>query len=647
MSGRLIRPFTGPARGVAPLPGSKSHTNRALICAALAEGDSVLDGVLFADDTEAMLEALGVLGVGLDTDRTLHRVHVVGLGGGPDVDTARVDARLSGTTSRFVLPFAAVGRGTVTVDGRGAMRERPFDDQLEALRRLGAVISELGSPGCLPLEVEASGLAGGEVAMPGAVSSQFASGLLLAAPAMRHGLRLGLEGDVVSRPYLDLTVDVMRGFGAEVSTPDDRTFEVAPTGYRGATIQIEPDASAASYFLAAAAITGGTVRIDGLDRTSRQGDVAFADVLAQMGAGVTWGDGYVELTGGRLKGGVYDLRHFSDTAQTLAAVAVFADGPVEITGIGFIRRKETDRIHAMVTELQRCGVDVEELADGMRITPEIGRLHGAAIQTYDDHRMAMAMTLVGLRVPGVEILDPDCVAKTFPDFYDAIEAIRPPAAGAGAVTVVAIDGPAGAGKSTVAKALAEELDLPHFDTGAMYRAVAAAALRAGVAVDNAAAVASIAREMQLDIGERVLLDGVDATTEIRSPAVNRSVSIVAANPEVREILVARQRVWARELGGGVMEGRDIGTTVFPDAVLKAYLTARPEVRARRRHDEGSSQTLEEIAADIARRDRIDSERSDSPLQAAPGAVVVDTSELTLPQVVEQLAALFRSAVEGP
>lgn len=644
---RRVRPFVGPARGVAPVPGSKSQMNRALICAAVAEGTSVLDGVLFADDTEAMLAAIAALGANVHIDRPARRVEITGLAGPPQADGVVVDARLSGTTSRFVVPIAAAGQGRVRVDGLPPLRERPFGDLLTALRSLGAGITDLGQPGFLPVEVNGTGLDGGRVSIPASVSSQFTSGLLMAAPLLRSPLEVRLEGDIVSRPYLELTQAVMRSFGATIERIDATTFAVEPSGYRAAGVRIEPDASAASYFAAAAAITGGTVRIEGLDRSSLQGDTAFIDVLAEMGAAVSWEEGAVEITGGRLLGGTYDLRDFSDTAQTLAAVAVFADAPVEITGIGFIRAKETDRIGAMVTELRRCGAEVSELPDGLRIVPNVGRLHGAAVETYDDHRMAMSMTLLGLRVPGIDIVDPDCVAKTFPDFFDAIERIRPAMSGASSVTVVAIDGPAGAGKSTVAKLLAQELHLPHFDTGAMYRAVTAVALRAGTDLEDEAAVAAHARTMDLKIGERILLDGVDATAEIRLPQVNQTVSVVAAHPEVRRILVERQREWARELGGGVMEGRDIGTTVFPDAVLKAYLTARPDVRAQRRRDEGSTQTLEEITADIERRDRLDSTRSESPLQAAPGAIIVDTSDLTLAEVVEQLAVLFRSAVEAP
>ena len=645
--GHVVRPFTAPARGVATVPGSKSHTNRALVCASLASGTSRISGVLFADDTDAMLAALGVLGVSLDIERAAGSVVVTGLGGPPQVDGVALDARLSGTTSRFLLPVLAAGTGSVVLDGGPPLRSRPFDDQMAALSELGAQLESLQQPGRLPIRVTGRRLSGGRVAVAASVSSQFTSGLLLAGPVFDGELVVELLGDIVSRPYLDLTLNVMVAFGATVERLDDRTFCVAPTGYTAADVAIEPDASAASYFLAAAAITGGWVRVEGLDRSSPQGDIEFADVLARMGADVTWGDGYVEVQGRRLCGGIFDLRDHSDTAQTLAAVAVFADGPVEITGIGFIRAKETDRIAAMVCELRRCGVDVDELDDGLLIRPNVDRLHGAKVETYHDHRMAMSMALLGLRVPGIEILDPGCVAKTFPDYFAALEQLRAPLAARNAVTVVAIDGPAGAGKSTVARRLAAELDIPHLDTGAMYRCVAAAALRADLDLSDESAVAALARSIDLQIGERVILDGTDVTDEIRSPQVNRAVSTVSAVSEVRRVLVERQRRWAAELGGGVMEGRDIGTTVFPDAVLKAYLTARPDVRAQRRHDEGSPQSLAEIAADIERRDELDSNRADSPLRAAPGAVVVDTSDLTLDQVVEQLADLFRTAVEGP
>ena len=260
--------------------------------------------------------------------------------------------------------------------------------------------------------------------------------------------------------------------------------------------------------------------------------------------------------------------------------------------------------------------------------------------------MAMAMSLLGLRVPHIEIRNPGCVAKTFPDFFSVLEKLRPAAIPlTEAVAVAAIDGPAGSGKSTVARGLAVELDLPHFDTGAMYRAVAVAALRQQVDASDSAAIAAVAKAVDIKITERTIVDGVDATEEIRSAEANHLVSVVAANPDVRRILVPRQRQWATELGGGVMEGRDIGTEVFPDAIFKVFLTADLQVRAQRRFQETADQTLDDVLQDLERRDHVDSTRDDSPLQVAPGSVIFDTSNMSAEAVVSELAEMFRMRVE--
>tara|TARA_B100001029_G_C14987861_1_gene410130 strand:- start:320 stop:1105 length:786 start_codon:yes stop_codon:yes gene_type:complete len=260
--------------------------------------------------------------------------------------------------------------------------------------------------------------------------------------------------------------------------------------------------------------------------------------------------------------------------------------------------------------------------------------------------MAMSMSLLGLRVPRIEILDPDCVNKTFPEFFDRLEELRPRAQERSDVAaVVAIDGPAGSGKSTVARRLAAELDLPHFDTGAMYRAVAVAALRAGVDIEDADAITKLAERANVEIHERIVIDGVDATEEIRTPQANQMVSVVAANPQVRRVLVQRQREWATGLGGGVMEGRDIGTEVFPDALLKVFLTADLSIRAERRFNESSDQTFDHVFEDLKRRDQVDSTRQDSPLLVAPGAVIFDSSGLSVEDVVSHLATIFRGLVD--
>jgi 3-phosphoshikimate 1-carboxyvinyltransferase len=433
-----IEPARGPIGGVARVPGSKSITNRALVCAALAGGTSIVDGVLVADDTEAMLDCLTHLGFGVDIDRPAGRVTLAGAPLLADEPTrpgrrmvpkphALLDARLSGTTARFIAPLLLLADGEFRLDGGPPLRDRPMGGVFHAMRELGAVIDPLGAPDHLPVIIrsDADNRRGGPVAVGAAESSQFASGLLLVAPGFESGLAIRLEGDVVSRPYLELTLAVMAAFGVEVEHDVDRPADylVAAADYHPTHFVVEPDASAASYFFAAAAMTGGCVRVEGLGSRSVQGDLAFVDVLARMGAQVTQTDEWTEVRGtGVLHGITVDMADLSDTAQTLAAVAVFADSPTEVTGIGFIRRKETDRIAAVVTELQRCRIDAAETADGFVIVP--GEPTPAVVSTYDDHRMAMSFALLGLRAPGIEIADPGCVAKTFPGYWDELDRLR-------------------------------------------------------------------------------------------------------------------------------------------------------------------------------------------------------------------------------
>ena len=423
---RRIAPLIAPPDVTIEVPGSKSLTNRALITAALATGRSRLDGVLFADDTEAMLAALRTLGIDIATDPAAATAVVHGCGGAVPPGPATLDVRLSGTTARFLAPMLALGSGAYVLDGAAPFRARPMAHLLDALRGLGVEVTELGAPGHLPARLTTAGLDGGRVTVAGDVSSQFLSGLLLAGPATRDGLHIELTTPLVSVPYVELTLDTMAAFGAVVDRPDPRSFVVRPTGYRATDHRIEPDASAATYFLAAAAITGGRVRVAGLTPDARQGDARFAEVLARMGAAVTVDAAGTEVRGtGSLTGIEVDLSDLSDTAQTLAAVAVFADGPTRVTGIGFIRGKETDRIAAVVTELRRCGIDAHEEPDGFVVHP--GTPSPATVRTYDDHRMAMSFALLGLMAPGIVIEDPGCVAKTFPTYFEVLDRLRGPA----------------------------------------------------------------------------------------------------------------------------------------------------------------------------------------------------------------------------
>jgi 3-phosphoshikimate 1-carboxyvinyltransferase len=408
-----VAPLTEPLDATVRPPGSKSITNRALVCAALAPGTSTLTGALFADDTRAMLGAIAALGATVDADPATATVTVTGADPRAGRSDAVVDARHSGTTSRFILPAAALRPGRTVVDGSPQLRARPVGPVLKALRDLGADVS---ATDFLPATVSGP-LRGGPVSVSGHISSQFLSGLLMAGPLMTDGLAVELTSPLVSVPYVEMTRAVMAAFGVTVDG-----LEVAPGSYRATDYAVEPDASAASYFLGAAAVAGGTVTVRGLGTGSLQGDVGFADVLARMGAKVSrTADSLTVSVAGDLKGVDVDMSDISDTAQTLAAVAVFADSPTRVRGIGFIRRKETDRLAAVVTELRRAGIDAVEDADGFTIHP--GPPRPTRFATYDDHRMAMSLSLLGLRAPGIEIADPGCVAKTYPDFFSALAAL--------------------------------------------------------------------------------------------------------------------------------------------------------------------------------------------------------------------------------
>ncbi|WP_246159192.1 3-phosphoshikimate 1-carboxyvinyltransferase [Catellatospora sichuanensis] len=405
-----LSPVEQPPDTTVRLPGSKSITNRALLCAALADGTSTLTGVLFADDTRAMLGSVAALGAQVTADEAAATVTVRGTD--PRAATAPVSvyADQSGTTSRFLLPALALRPARGVLDGDAQLRARPFGPLVEALRTLGARVEEPAEAGRLPLAVSGP-VHGGRVALPGHLSSQFLSGLLMAGPLMRDGLAVELTSPLVSVPYVTMTAAVMAAFGV----PADG-LGVAPGRYHATEYAIEPDASAASYFLAAAAITGGRITVAGLGAGSLQGDVRFADVLERMGAKVSRSaDGITVTGGGTLRGVDVDMADISDTAQTLAAVAVHADGPTRVRGIGFIREKETDRLAAVVTELRRAGIDATEHEDGFTIRP--GRPAPTRFDTYGDHRMAMSLSLLSLRSPGIEIDNPRCVAKTYPDFF--------------------------------------------------------------------------------------------------------------------------------------------------------------------------------------------------------------------------------------
>jgi 3-phosphoshikimate 1-carboxyvinyltransferase len=425
-----IEPLAQPPRATVEVPGSKSITNRALVLAALSSRsmDCILRGALVSDDTAVMSSALNALGFHVVDDRDAAGPFLrVGSGEEYDLIPARradLFVGNSGTTMRFLTAVLSLGRGRYRLDGVPRMCERPIADLLDALRQLGVRAESERGNGCPPVVIEAAGLEGGEVRVRGDVSSQFLSGLLLAAPFSRTGLTITIEGPLVSLPYVEMTVAMLRQWGAVVEVRPGPCFAVA-AGRRWHALlgyDIEPDASAASYFLAAAAVTGGAVTVSGLTARSIQGDVRFLDLLEEMGCSAVRGDYGLTVHGAPLRGIDVDMNDISDTVMTLAAVACFADGPTTIRNVAHIRHKETDRLAALAAELRRVGAGVAEFADGLTITP--GPLHGAEVETYNDHRMAMSLALIGLKVPGVVIQNPACVAKTYPGFFDDLEKLR-------------------------------------------------------------------------------------------------------------------------------------------------------------------------------------------------------------------------------
>jgi 3-phosphoshikimate 1-carboxyvinyltransferase len=429
-----IKPIRHPLHATVTVPGSKSLTNRALLIASLANGATRLTNALFSDDSRYFARALQTLGFDVQLDEATHTMTVAGLGGLIPSQRADLFIGNAGTAARFLSALLTLGHGEYILDGEPRMRERPIGDLVEALTQLGANVvpfhnSEfriLNYEICPPIRIVANGLPGGKTKVAGDISSQFLSALLMVAPYAQSPIQIELTTDLNSKPYVDMTLSVMRDFGVEVERHGYESFAIPLVNYKlpVTNYPIESDASAASYFFAAPAICGGTVTVENISRKSVQGDVAFVDVLAQMGCMVEETDHCLLITGhSPLRGLDVDLRDIPDTAQTLAAIAPFASSHTRIRGIASARLKETDRVHATCVELTRLGVRVEEHEDGMTIYP-CENFRPATVQTYNDHRMAMAFSLIGLRVPGVTIENPGCVSKTFPNFFQVLDTLR-------------------------------------------------------------------------------------------------------------------------------------------------------------------------------------------------------------------------------
>ena len=423
LSSLPIKPLIHPLTASIRVPGSKSLTNRVLLIAALANGTTRLTNALFSDDSRYFVNALKTLGFDVQLDEINSEMTVTGLGGRLPSRKAELFIGNAGTAARFLSAFLTLGHGEYVLDGEPRMRERPIGDLIDALHQLGAKLEATNN--CPPVQIFAKGLMGGKTKIAGNISSQFLSALLMVAPYAKSPIEIQVITELNSKPYVDMTIAMMQDFGVKIEREGYERFVIRPSSYFSlSSCSIESDASAASYFFAAPAICDGTVRVENISRNSKQGDIVFLDILERMGCMIREDNHSIEVTGtNSLKGIDIDMRDIPDTAQTLAAIAPFASSPTRIRGIASARVKETDRVHATCTELTRLGVRVEEHEDGMTIYP-CDEIRPATIQTYNDHRMAMAFSLIGLRVDGITIENPSCVSKTFPKFFEVLDSLH-------------------------------------------------------------------------------------------------------------------------------------------------------------------------------------------------------------------------------
>jgi len=649
---RDLPPLIG-AGGTVRLPGSKSISNRVLLLAALAEGQTEITGLLDSDDTRVMLAALQALGVQVTRDGSTARVQ----GAGGRFAAAQADLFMgnAGTAIRPLTAALALLGGDYALHGVPRMHERPIGDLVDALRQFGCQIAYTGREGYPPLRIGPSAFAlRGDVTVRGDVSSQFLTALLLALPlkAAQQDIAIAVQGELISKPYVDITLRLLQRFGVDVQREGWQRF-VIPAGSRlrsPGRIAVEGDASSASYFLAAGVLgqlhgKGAPVRVEGVGQSSIQGDVEFARVLERLGAQVRWGEDFIETFGLQpgltaLRGGEIDCIAIPDAAMTLAMTALFAAEPTTLTSIGSWRVKETDRIHAMATELAKLGAQVESGPDWLRVHPlPPQQWRSATIATYDDHRMAMCFSLASFGNADIRILDPGCVAKTYPDYFADFARIARP------VPVITIDGPTASGKGSIASAVAEHLGFANLDSGLLYRLTALLALRRGVPLNDAPALAALAAGLALRFDkETILVDGTRILpVELRTEEIGRAASTIAALPPVREALVALQRQ-LRRAPGLVADGRDMGTVIFPDAPLKVFLTASARSRAERRHkqliSQGIAAILADVFADLEQRDARDTQRAVAALKPAPDAKLLDSTHLSLAQTVDAVLQMW-------
>ena len=643
------------AGGSVTLPGSKSISNRVLLLAALSAGETTLHDLLDSDDTRVMLAALATLGCGIERLGG-NSVRVRGLAGALPVKSAELFLGNAGTAMRPLTAalalLAAQQGGRFELRGIARMHERPIGDLVDGLRQLGCPVDYLGNEGYPPLRLGTGATAALRLDAPirvrGNVSSQFLTALLLALPLVAtQDIQIEVVGELISKPYIEITLKLLARFGVTVQREGWQRF-IIPAGSRYSSpgsLHVEGDASSASYFVALGAIAESEqgITIQGVGLDSIQGDIRFVEAAQAMGAVVTGSANSLQIRRGAwpLKAIDLDCNHIPDAAMTLAVMALYADGTTTLRNIESWRVKETDRIAAMACELRKLGASVEEGQDYIKVTPPAADgWRAASIHTYDDHRVAMCFSLAAFnpaRLP-LRIEDPKCVAKTFPDYFEALFSVVQ--ADAEEIPVICVDGPTASGKGTLASQLAARLGYELLDSGALYRVTAFAALQAGLTLEagDEAAIAELARQLPVSFdGDRVLLSGQDVTDAIRSETGGMNASKVSVLPAVRAALVELQHSF-RRLPGLVADGRDMGTVIFPDAPLKVFLSASAEQRAIRRHKQliskGVDARLDDLQADLIERDRRDTTRQSAPLKPAEDALLLDNSELGIEESVQ-------------
>ena len=636
--------------GTVRLPGSKSISNRVLLLAALCEGQTTVRDLLDSDDTRVMLQALRQLGCGVAVDGTTAVVD--GLGGRARQPQAELLLGNAGTAMRPLTASLAVLGGDYRLSGIARMHERPIGDLVDALRALGCSVQYLGQDGFPPLHIGQPNLKLDQpIPVRGDVSSQFLTALLMALPlaAQAQDIVIDVVGELISKPYIEITLQLLARFGVKVQRNGWARF-VIPAGSRYRSpgeIHVEADASSASYFIAAGALSASAsgpngLKIEGVGEASIQGDIRFVEAARLMGAQIDSGPNWLRAERGAwpLKAIDLDCNHIPDAAMTLGVMALYADGPSTLRNIASWRVKETDRIAAMAAELRKLGAEVEEGADFIRITPP-SVWQAASLHTYDDHRMAMCGSLAAFNAAGlpVRIEDPKCVAKTFPDYFETLFELAETAA---PVPVICIDGPTASGKGTLASEVARRLGYHYLDSGSLYRLTGLAARRAGLSLEDPdeARLTTLAQQLPVRfVADRILLAGEDVSDAIRTEAAGMDASRVSALPGVRQALLDLQRGFAR-LPGLVADGRDMGTVIFPHAPLKIYLTAGAPERAERRHKQliskGIPAKLDSLRADLEARDARDQTRAAAPLKPAQDALLLDNSHLTIEQSVDQV-----------